>query len=114
MKQLPAQVDLPAVERAVLERWERDDVFARSLEQTADGEPAARASGTRPALYGRRGDVVPRHRARVPAPGPGRRCLCSVTRPVGSVMPGRVSAPPPATRGIARGPRTQVVDPRSP
>jgi isoleucyl-tRNA synthetase len=39
MKQLPAQVDLPAVERAVLERWERDRVFERSLEQTAGGEP---------------------------------------------------------------------------
>jgi isoleucyl-tRNA synthetase len=39
MRQLPAQVDLPALERAVLERWERDDVFARSLERTAGGEP---------------------------------------------------------------------------
>jgi len=39
MTQLPAQVDLPALERAVLERWERDRVFERSLEQTADGEP---------------------------------------------------------------------------
>jgi isoleucyl-tRNA synthetase len=39
MKQLPAQVDLPAVERAVLERWQRDRVFERSLEQTADGQP---------------------------------------------------------------------------
>ena len=39
MKQLPAQVDLPAVERAVLERWERDRVFERSLEATRDGEP---------------------------------------------------------------------------
>ncbi len=39
MQQLPAHVDLPAVERAVLERWERDRVFERSLEQTAGGEP---------------------------------------------------------------------------
>ncbi len=39
MTQLPVQVDLPALERAVLERWERDRVFERSLEQTADGEP---------------------------------------------------------------------------
>jgi isoleucyl-tRNA synthetase len=39
MKQLPAQVDLPAVERAVLERWETGKVFERSLEQTAGGEP---------------------------------------------------------------------------
>ncbi|TAL18713.1 MAG: isoleucine--tRNA ligase, partial [Frankiales bacterium] len=39
MKQLPAQVDLPAVERDVLARWERGRVFERSLEQTSDGEP---------------------------------------------------------------------------
>ncbi len=39
MKKLPAQVDLPALEHEVLARWERDDVFARSLEQTKDGEP---------------------------------------------------------------------------
>ena len=39
MKQLPAQVDLPAVERDVLARWERTRVFERSLEATADGEP---------------------------------------------------------------------------
>ncbi len=39
MQQLPAQVDLPALERGILERWERDRVFARSMEQTADGEP---------------------------------------------------------------------------
>ena len=39
MKQLPAQVDLPALERRVLERWEESDVFARQRAQTADGEP---------------------------------------------------------------------------
>jgi isoleucyl-tRNA synthetase len=39
MKKLPAQVDLPALEHEVLARWERDDVFARSLEQTKHGEP---------------------------------------------------------------------------
>ena len=39
MEQLPAQVDLPALERGVLERWDRDRVFQRSLEQTAGGEP---------------------------------------------------------------------------
>ncbi len=39
MKQLPAQVDLPAVERDVLARWERSRVFERSLEATQDGEP---------------------------------------------------------------------------
>lgn len=39
MKQLPAQVDLPALERGVLARWERDQVFQRSLEATKDGEP---------------------------------------------------------------------------
>jgi isoleucyl-tRNA synthetase len=36
---LPAQVDLPAMERAVLARWAERDVFARSLAQT-DGDPA--------------------------------------------------------------------------
>ena len=39
MEQLPAQVDLPALERGVLERWQAGRVFERSLEQTADGEP---------------------------------------------------------------------------
>jgi isoleucyl-tRNA synthetase len=39
MKQLPAQVDLPAVERAVLQRWETGKVFERSLEATRNGEP---------------------------------------------------------------------------
>jgi isoleucyl-tRNA synthetase len=34
---LPPQVDLPALEREVLRRWEADDVFARSLAQTAGG-----------------------------------------------------------------------------
>ena len=33
----PAQLDLPALERRVLERWEADDVFGRSLSQTKDG-----------------------------------------------------------------------------
>ncbi|MFN2539940.1 MAG: class I tRNA ligase family protein, partial [Mycobacteriales bacterium] len=39
MKKLPPQVDLPALEHDVLQRWERDKVFERSLEQTAGGEP---------------------------------------------------------------------------
>jgi isoleucyl-tRNA synthetase len=39
MKKLPPQVDLPALEHEVLHRWERDQVFERSLEQTKDGEP---------------------------------------------------------------------------
>jgi isoleucyl-tRNA synthetase len=39
LRQLPASVDLPALERAVLERWDRARVFERSLEQTADGSP---------------------------------------------------------------------------
>jgi isoleucyl-tRNA synthetase len=39
MKQLPAQVDLPAVERGVLERWAGHSVFERSLQATKDGEP---------------------------------------------------------------------------
>jgi len=39
MKSLPAQVDLPALERAVLKRWVTGRVFERSLEATRDGEP---------------------------------------------------------------------------
>ena len=34
---VPAQVDLPALEREVLEFWRERDTFARSLAQTADG-----------------------------------------------------------------------------
>ncbi len=33
---VPAQVDLPALEREVLERWEREDTFGESLRRTAD------------------------------------------------------------------------------
>lgn len=33
---LPPQVDLPALERQILERWEADKVFARSLEGSRD------------------------------------------------------------------------------
>ncbi|HEY3504889.1 MAG TPA: isoleucine--tRNA ligase [Actinocatenispora sp.] len=35
---VPAQVDLPALEHEVLDRWRADKIFARSLEQTA-GRP---------------------------------------------------------------------------
>ncbi|GAA1593933.1 isoleucine--tRNA ligase [Actinomadura kijaniata] len=34
---LPAQVDLPALERDMLRRWQENKVFERSLERTADG-----------------------------------------------------------------------------
>jgi isoleucyl-tRNA synthetase len=34
---MPTQVDLPALEREVLNRWRERDVFARSLAATADG-----------------------------------------------------------------------------
>lgn len=36
---LPTGVDLPAMEREVLERWAERDVFNRSLDQTAGGTP---------------------------------------------------------------------------
>jgi isoleucyl-tRNA synthetase len=36
-RQMPAQVDLPALEHEVLARWRDRDVFNRSLDQTADG-----------------------------------------------------------------------------
>jgi isoleucyl-tRNA synthetase len=35
---MPAQVDLPALEHDVLERWKQRNVFARSLAATADGQ----------------------------------------------------------------------------
>ncbi|EWM19290.1 isoleucine--tRNA ligase [Kutzneria sp. 744] len=34
---LPTEIDLPAVEREILDRWRSTEVFRRSLEQTADG-----------------------------------------------------------------------------
>src|SRR4051794_25319014 len=34
---MPAQVDLPALEHAVLQRWRERDVFSRSLAQSASG-----------------------------------------------------------------------------
>ncbi|MGN6473819.1 MAG: isoleucine--tRNA ligase [Mycobacteriales bacterium] len=36
-RQMPPQVDLPALEHEVLARWRERDTFARSLSQTADG-----------------------------------------------------------------------------
>jgi isoleucyl-tRNA synthetase len=36
---VPTKVDLPAMEREILELWREREVFARSLEATADGEP---------------------------------------------------------------------------
>ncbi|MDQ1585886.1 MAG: isoleucyl-tRNA synthetase, partial [Actinomycetota bacterium] len=36
---VPPQVDLPAMERAILELWHRQDTFAKSLDRTAGGEP---------------------------------------------------------------------------
>ena len=38
-KQVPAQVDLPAMERDVLAFWESHDTFEKSLANTAGGEP---------------------------------------------------------------------------
>ena len=36
---VPPQVDLPAMERGILALWEAEDTFARSVAETADGEP---------------------------------------------------------------------------
>ena len=36
---VPPQVDLPAMEREILTLWDSSDVFTKSLEQTAGGEP---------------------------------------------------------------------------
>jgi len=38
-QQVPAQVDLPAIEREVLGLWDDQDTFAKSLEQSAGGTP---------------------------------------------------------------------------
>src|SRR3954468_15766799 len=38
-RQVPAQVDFPALEREVLTLWEEHDTFAKSLEQSAGGQP---------------------------------------------------------------------------
>jgi len=37
--ELPAVVDLPAIEREVLARWRDGRVFERSLDQTSAGQP---------------------------------------------------------------------------
>ncbi len=39
LRPLPAHVDLPALEREVIERWKDRKVFARSVEQTRSGPP---------------------------------------------------------------------------
>ena len=36
---MPPQVDLPAMEREILALWDAEDTFARSMADTADGEP---------------------------------------------------------------------------
>jgi isoleucyl-tRNA synthetase len=36
---VPHQIDLPAMEHAVLDFWADNDIFARSVERTRDGEP---------------------------------------------------------------------------
>ncbi len=38
-RQVPAQVDFPALEREVLTHWNEHDTFAKSLEQSAGGTP---------------------------------------------------------------------------
>ena len=38
-RQVPAQVDFPALEREVLTLWDEHDTFAKSLEQSAGGQP---------------------------------------------------------------------------
>ena len=38
-RQVPAQVDFPALEREMLTLWDEHDTFAKSLEQSAGGQP---------------------------------------------------------------------------
>jgi len=69
--EVPARPDLPALEHAVLERWGRDDVFRRSVEQRADAPVWTFYEGP-PTANGRPGvhhvesrvfkDVFPRYR----------------------------------------------------
>ena len=69
--EVPARPDLPALERAVLERWARDDVFRRSVAQRADAPVWTFYEGP-PTANGRPGvhhvesrvfkDVFPRYR----------------------------------------------------
>ena len=69
--EVPARPDLPALEHEVLERWKRDDVFHRSVEQRADGPVWSFYEGP-PTANGRPGvhhvesrvfkDVFPRYR----------------------------------------------------
>jgi len=68
---VPARPDLPALEHEVLELWERQDVFRRSVEQRADGDVWTFYEGP-PTANGRPGvhhvesrvfkDVFPRYR----------------------------------------------------
>jgi isoleucyl-tRNA synthetase len=68
---VPARPDLPALEHEVLARWQRDDVFRRSVEQRADGPVWTFYEGP-PTANGRPGvhhvesrvfkDVFPRYR----------------------------------------------------
>ena len=92
MQQLPAQVDLPAVERAVLERWERDRVFARSLEQTAERRAVGLLRG--PADRERQAGHPPRRGARLQGPVPA---LQDDAGTVGAAQ-GRLGLPRPARR----------------
>ena len=69
--EVPARPDLPALEHEVLARWERDDVFRRSVEQRSDGPVWTFYEGP-PTANGRPGvhhvesrvfkDVFPRYR----------------------------------------------------
>jgi isoleucyl-tRNA synthetase len=69
--EVPSRPDLPALEHAILERWKRDDVFARSVAQRADGPVWTFYEGP-PTANGRPGvhhvesrvfkDVFPRYR----------------------------------------------------
>ena len=69
--EVPSRPDLPALEHAILARWKRDDVFARSVAQRADGPVWTFYEGP-PTANGRPGvhhvesrvfkDVFPRYR----------------------------------------------------
>ena len=93
---LPAKVDLGDMDRQIIKWWQANNVFARSLERTADGPPWVFYEGP-PTANGMPGthhiearvfkDVFPRYRT-----------MKGYSRPA----PGRLGLPRPACRARRR------------
>ena len=93
---LPPQVDLPALEQEILQRWEADKVFARTLEGSADRPQwvllRGAADGQRPAGH------APHRGARVQGRLPAVQDDAGLARP----PPRRLGLPRPAGRDRRR------------